>query len=213
MNLSRNNYDIVADGNCLFRSFSLFLFDHQSLYSNVRRNVVNYIVNNWVEFNMHIVGNSDYFQVSSAESYFNFMNRSGIFGSEAEIFAFSRMCNVYVTVHCNDEIFNYGDVNSSNYLTLSLTGTIDHGHYSVLQYKRNIFCTFKNDKPNHQNQQSRKRPLNDNSDEHKSQKNKSKKSKLKSNANQINGQKCSFMVSNFGEMNYVCQFCHAVYWK
>lgn len=62
------------------------------------------------------------------------MFENGNYGGEVEIQAFVAMYNIYVEVH--HSTFNntrvFGDNSNNNQLILLLSGTIDSGHYDII---------------------------------------------------------------------------------
>lgn len=97
-------FDVVGDGNCLFRSLSMCLRGDQELHGEVRARVVSFVAANMHMFHSDVC---DVLQVPAdtpvtllAPTYSQYMSRTGVCGGAVEILAF---CHVYKTsVMCHE---------------------------------------------------------------------------------------------------------------
>lgn len=145
MNTEHSNIKILGDGNCLFRAFSYFLYNTQEKHRNVRLKIVSYILSNWDFYQPFIIGDESYNQILlNQNAYKVYMSTDSKYGGEVEIQAFVNKYNIYVEVH--HRIFNnkqvYGQNTNNNKLILLLSGTIDCGHYDILNCLNNSYLKF-----------------------------------------------------------------------
>ena len=93
-------YKIIGDGNCLFRSCSLFIYNTQNYHLIVRASIVDYIVINWDnEYEFLIIGNEFYKNIISPITYYHVMIKDGIYVTDLELSAFSKLYyNIYTVV-------------------------------------------------------------------------------------------------------------------
>ena len=139
-------YKIIGDGNCLFRSCSLFIYNTQNYHLIVRSSIVDYIVTNWDnEYEFLIIGNEFHKNNTSPIKYYHFMIKDGIYGTDLELSAFSKLYNVYTVVKKllhnektftpEEEELNLASDNSNpNYSVLIFRGDGNAGHYDVMDY-------------------------------------------------------------------------------
>lgn len=127
---------ILGDGNCLFRCFSHFLYNHQNLHNEIRQNVIRNIFDQWDDYEPFVVGNSYYNNIITNDDYLQLMSSNGVYGTEIEIQSFAQLYNTYVVVHVNNSESTFTFGNNLNYkkLRLLLSGEIDSGHYDIVDY-------------------------------------------------------------------------------
>ncbi len=82
---------IIADGNCLFRAASLFLYGYQDYHQDLRMNVVRYIRENWNDLKSFAVLDD---HLSSAAEYCKNMSRSKTYGTSLESLALSEIYQI-----------------------------------------------------------------------------------------------------------------------
>ncbi|OXU16455.1 hypothetical protein TSAR_008907 [Trichomalopsis sarcophagae] len=69
--------NVKGDGNCLFRSFAIHLFNGESRHFEVRKSVVEYVVKNWEENIDLLMATCVYKFYEDAKDYECFMERDG----------------------------------------------------------------------------------------------------------------------------------------
>lgn len=96
---------IIGDGNCLFRNFSYAMFGTQKKHKIIRKEIVNFVVDNWSDYKdmcigMHssFVSETGIFEFKSESDYFRFMSQSGRFRTDFEIIIFTILYGVRVAV-------------------------------------------------------------------------------------------------------------------
>lgn len=135
-----NRYVIVHDGNCLFRCFSIFLYNQQHNHMRIRNVIVQNVRKKWDYFKSFIVNNNDYSGVVNVNDYVIFMSKDGTWGNSVEIQSFVQSYNLYVKVFIdNGAIIEFGSVNPSRSLFLRRSGPDALSQYSVLQYQNEKF--------------------------------------------------------------------------
>lgn len=129
----------IGDGNCLFRCFSVFLYNNQNSHLIVRKEVVAHIVINWLIKKDHIIGNEYYPNVLNEIDYQNYMCKNQVYGNEIEISSFAEKYNVYLKVKyfSTNTIHQFGNINIDRFLFLQISGTLDAGHYDIIRYINN----------------------------------------------------------------------------
>ena len=76
-----NRIKILPDGNCLFRCFSLFLYNHENNHFVIRSRIIKYVLDNWEKFKYNIIGNSHYPNIRDENSYLRYMSQLGTYGT------------------------------------------------------------------------------------------------------------------------------------
>ena len=79
--LSSFQVKIVGDGNCLFRSFTYFLYNHENVHKNLRMKVIDNVVNNWIDY-LPFYDNSNYYFVliKTTDDYKNYFSKLSVYG-------------------------------------------------------------------------------------------------------------------------------------
>ena len=133
------------DGNCLFRAFAEFLFSDQEQHRQIRLKLVDKIISDWIVYESFILGDNSYNTIiTDSNSYKLHMSTNGSFGGEVEIAAFVSIYNVKVIVHQGHyNTREFGACNSRNKLVFLLSGSLDSGHYDILDIEN--ICLSGND--------------------------------------------------------------------
>ena len=93
-NGEREIIDMVADGNCLFRSISHQLYtDHGQKHDTVRHEICNYLEKNEDDFKVYLLleDSSDSDDVCEFDTYVDQMRKDGEWGGDVEIVCASRL--------------------------------------------------------------------------------------------------------------------------
>ncbi|XP_031789028.1 uncharacterized protein LOC116417975 [Nasonia vitripennis] len=89
---------VERDGNCLFRSFSLFIHGNEKYHMKIREKIVKFVFNNWKSEKDMIFATCVEKVYKNANNYKNTMGCQGEFGTDYEIGVFSRLYNVTVNI-------------------------------------------------------------------------------------------------------------------
>jgi OTU domain-containing protein 3 len=84
---------IEADGNCLFRSISDQLHQHQNHHSEIRQQILHFIEENAEHFQLFIEDDESFVD------YLSRMRENGEWGGHQELYAASQVLNVNIHVH------------------------------------------------------------------------------------------------------------------
>ena len=95
-------FRMIGDGNCLFRSFSYFLFNTQNFHFALRRNIKQDIFNNWERYSGFLNFNTDRWASHSSFEYRTYISQDGVYSGEPEIQSFVELVNVTVYIFMND---------------------------------------------------------------------------------------------------------------
>ena len=133
-------HKMKPDGNCLFRAFAEFLFSDQEQHRQIRLKLVDKIISDWIVYESFVLGDNSYNTIiTDSNSYKLHMSRNGTFGGEVEIAAFVSIYNVKVIVHQGSyNAREFGACNSRNKLVLLLSGSLDSGHYDILDIENSL---------------------------------------------------------------------------
>lgn len=89
-------FDVMGDGNCLFRALSdQYYGDGGKNHMKIRQMTVDYMAEHADEFRMFITD-------ETWEQHLKRMRKDGVFGDQAEIVSFSRCANVDISIHQRD---------------------------------------------------------------------------------------------------------------
>lgn len=89
-------FDVMGDGNCLFRALSDQYFgDGGKHHMKIRQMTVDYMAEHADDFRMFITD-------ETWEQHLKRMKKDGVFGDQAEIVSFSRCANVDISIHQRD---------------------------------------------------------------------------------------------------------------
>eukprot|EP01056_Protomagalhaensia_sp_Gyna25_P002332 Protomagalhaensia_sp_Gyna_25__2331@NODE_2285_length_1174_cov_8_918062_g1892_i0_p1_GENE_NODE_2285_length_1174_cov_8_918062_g1892_i0NODE_2285_length_1174_cov_8_918062_g1892_i0_p1_ORF_typecomplete_len289_score22_41OTU/PF02338_19/3_6e26Peptidase_C65/PF10275_9/0_4Peptidase_C65/PF10275_9/0_72Nt_Gln_amidase/PF09764_9/0_15DUF3293/PF11697_8/1DUF3293/PF11697_8/2_9e02_NODE_2285_length_1174_cov_8_918062_g1892_i02431109 len=128
--------NIVADGNCLFRSFSDQLHGHQEGHLEIRAAIVAYIANHETRFSVFL-DESD----GDIGEYCQKMSRNSTWGGQIEIQAFSLMYGVNVLIHQSSlvalEIINWPVTHPCAQLAYE-----EGEHYSSVQIELSLMAVL-----------------------------------------------------------------------
>jgi hypothetical protein len=137
------NFEIVkitGDGNCFFRSISYFFYGTQNFHRDLRIEVVDNVIRNWVFFENFVVrtdkneNENDYGRVIENENdYSRLMKQDGVYAGEVEMSSLLQLYPEYkfeVHVKVNDSVVVHGSGDRTCHLLFS--GPLDNGHYDVL---------------------------------------------------------------------------------
>lgn len=126
---------IRGDGNCLFRSISYCIYGTQEKHYEIRKRVVERVVSDWLRYKDFIIGDTSYGKIKDARDYRSLMSRDGQYAGHVEIHSASEVFPDYTfKVHRNgcQRTIDYGYGRNVKHLLFS--GSLDAGHYSVLEY-------------------------------------------------------------------------------
>ena len=140
-----NVHKIKPDGNCLFRAVSLHIAKNTTHYANLRRDAVEYVIQNWEELGHeyfpgderfdHFKKNRDRQDEDPKLTYRAYMIRNQIYGGERELIALSRRYRICIKIY--NEIFKKWENPISpefekDTCYLRYSGLLDSGHYEYL---------------------------------------------------------------------------------
>ena len=120
---------ILGDGNCLFRAISYCLYNRkQKYFTTVRKDVVQYIVNNWDKF-------SPFITTTSNEDYKEYMLKNGTYGTFIELHAAVEIYNMTIRVYManSSDVYTIGTANEEMIFCFLYTGDGNEGHYEVIE--------------------------------------------------------------------------------
>lgn len=132
-NNNQSEIIIEGDGNCLFRSFSVFLYGTEYYHQRVRLKIAFYGRNNFDiirEFTTYEYGEEPFVD---GNAYYNFISIDKQYGGTLEILLFHIIYKVRVNIYASDSLMLEFNSHSNNIHMLSLTysGTLDRGHYNI----------------------------------------------------------------------------------
>ena len=110
--------DSTGDGNCLFNSFSLLIFNNESYSNNIRQKICDYLRENKLE----------------DASYIKKMRNDKEYGGESEIYAFCLLCDIKITLY----IRNINDINkrsNNDKITIRIYNEHKLGNFSIFMNK------------------------------------------------------------------------------
>lgn len=165
ININNLEQKIIADGNCLFRSFAYFLYKDQEKHRAVRLNIVSNTVNHWESYKNFLIGDESHtIVIRDKQTYENYMSLDRTYESEVEIKSFVDIYQIHVIIYRRNfpVPLHYGEnaIFQSKTLTLLLSGDMDKGHYDVINcYNLNFWDDYLNIY-NHSNYEHGNEPLN-----------------------------------------------------
>lgn len=138
--MKRKIKKIDRDGNCLFRCLAFYLYGNQRFHKKIRTEIVLYVINEWINFEPFILGDSSYsLHIATKQNNASHMGSFGIFGGDVELTAFVKMHVEYcvsVFYHTSDQPRIYSQGQKCIFLLYS--GEYDKGHYDILIRKSEI---------------------------------------------------------------------------
>ena len=94
-----NVIKIVGDGNCLFRCFSYCLYGDQKFHSDVRKEIVDYVVDNWTAEVDMLRSTCEYNIYNDEMEYERIMGSEGTYGTDFELGIFAKLYGFPVAVY------------------------------------------------------------------------------------------------------------------
>ncbi|UJZ89004.1 vp80 [Erannis ankeraria nucleopolyhedrovirus] len=129
---------IIGDGACVFRSLSYILYGTEDNHFMVRKNVVDFIVNNWSEYQPFLTASEG---GADPVNYQSHMLRPNSFASSVEIEAAAKLYNIHINMYKEGKlIYSVGEEqNIKKYFKFS--GNLGSGHVDVyeLLYNKQTF--------------------------------------------------------------------------
>ena len=121
VNRLKSIYDIkdsTGDGNCLFNSFSLLIFNNESYSDNIRQKICDFLREKKIEDDSHIEN----------------MRKDKVYGGESEINAFCLLCDIKITLY----IRNINDINqrsNNDEITIRIYNEHKCDNFSIIMDK------------------------------------------------------------------------------
>ncbi len=136
--------NVDGDGNCLFRTVSLFLNGDQNGYSILRKEAVDHIRRNWNTLQNFVFVNDEF--LKKREEYCKYMSRDKVFGTSLEIMALSEVKKlkfvIFTNYWLNGQILKTPPtiICKENYertIYLLLLGQVDAERFQLLKIQSN----------------------------------------------------------------------------
>nr|QWV59648.1 Vp80 [Ectropis obliqua nucleopolyhedrovirus] len=132
---------MIGDGACVFRSLAYIVFNNANEHLLVRRQIVDYVLANWSEYNSYILqhasaNNSMYKHYNDKYDYQIDMMNPKTYATYVEIVAASSLYQLHLYVYQNRQLlYEVGDIqHESHYLKFSSganASDLDNGHMDV----------------------------------------------------------------------------------
>lgn len=134
---------VTGDGNCLFRSVSLYKYGTQGNQRAVRLEAVNYIRRHWKELKDHLVLTDP--SLRGERNYCYNMRQDKTYGTSVEILAMSELYELNFNVHTVDKKPENNQFSTdkiptiiskvfyNNNINLLMIGNLENGHFELLQ--------------------------------------------------------------------------------
>ena len=143
---------IAGDGNCLFRAVSLYLFNTQENYEEIRCECVKYINKKWDSFKDFLIDLK-----MDKNSYCNLMQKNGTFGTSCECLSMSDLYKLNFKIYfqisnldknglgvCKDPPMILSSKENPNSISLLFSGNPNSGHFDLLIENPTEFETIYN---------------------------------------------------------------------
>lgn len=135
---------IDADGNCLFRAVSAFLYGNEDAHLRLRMNTVDAICQSWDDIKYHVLHDSD--EEIDCQEYCNKMRQAGSYGTSVECLMMSRLYKITFKIfldpnpgkritrsyHTNSDPIIICQENFPHLCYLLLSGNSVAGHFDML---------------------------------------------------------------------------------
>lgn len=141
---------IGGKGECLFRSFSYANFGTEEHHEKIRKEVVQFVDDNWDDYNEMCNNVHSQFTQETGVSYFHsgaeyveFMGQNKTYGTEFEISVLSALYGIRIIIFLNENSFykvmeTFNLDNSDECVMILFSGNRDGGHFEVLQFNEKI---------------------------------------------------------------------------